>query len=470
MRRLSNSRDVNDGESHVRLTNAQGDRRVWSWKRSLDNSSHHTYRRIVGSRLLFITFGIFSFIVLPYRQRQWFLLNSFTNDYQNQQSKLDPPFVGDMKNDTARDETQDINVNRTILVPNTTDTTTTINNFMGIVARPFSSWPLDTPLPCFQAQEQWMDMSVQFSPATKGLFYLKPYKTGSSTTSGVHLRMARNIAQRRNISSNFDICDTRFDHGPDLTPGYTLFRDRLPEQSFLWTVLRDPTQRAVSHFFHFMVSRKKTEPTDRNFLWFLRDKNFPIQDYYFHALYTKEAYNRDVHKPISVANDILRTYNFIGITERMDESFVALMMILRLKIADILYISAKTKGGYDDAGDKKPQACTYIWPNFVSPGMNEFFASPQWRETVRYDRLLYEAVNRSLDLTIDQLGRDNFQEQLRIFQEAQQIAKDRCLPKTTFPCDASGVFHRENTTDCIWKDSGCGTTCLDEIATELNLW
>jgi Galactose-3-O-sulfotransferase len=487
---------VNSGESRVRYSKAHRQQHgAWRWTRTLV-SNHHFHWRKLGSTLLLITFGIFSFIILPYRQRQWFLLNSL-HDYQKHQP--DPqPIANSPENDTAVDEDRGINTNRAnelgtfvsqieqsspkdvvkvvpdsngpFPVRNNRDTITPNDNFMGIVARPFSSWPIDAPLPCYRAHDQWMDMSVQFSPARKGLFYLKPYKTGSSTTSGVHLRMARNIAQRRTGASSFDICDIRFDHGPDPTPGYTLFRDRLPEQSFLWTVLRDPTQRAVSHFFHFMVSRKKLEPTDRNFKSFLRDKAFPIQDYYFHALYTKEVYNRNLHKPTSVANHILRTYNFIGITERMDESFVALMMLLRLKIADILYISAKTKGGYDDAGNKQPQACTYIWPSFVSPGMKEFFDSKEWREIVRHDRLLYEAVNRSLDLTIDQLGREKFGEQLRIFQEAQKISKERCLPNTTFPCDASGIFHRENTTDCLWKDSGCGTTCLDQIATELNLW
>jgi Galactose-3-O-sulfotransferase len=344
------------------------------------------------------------------------------------------------------------------------------DNFRGIIARPFDDWPQGTPLPCYRPHELWKDDPHQCTPATKGFFYLKPYKTGSSTTSGVHLRMARNIARRR-IKQNIDICETRFAHGPDLSPGYTLFRDRVAEKSFLWTVLRDPTQRAVSHFFHFVVSRKKEEPTDQNFISFLRDESFPIQDYYYHALYTKDKFHRKVHKPTSVANHILRTYNFIGITERMDESFVALMMILRLRISDILYLSAKTKGGYDDAGGKRSgQTCTYIWPSFVSSGMKEFFNSSEWKNMIRYDRLLYEAVNRSLDLTIDQLGRERFQKKLETFREAQEVARRRCLPQTTFPCDTSGTFHRENTTDCIWKDSGCGATCLDDIATELNLW
>ena len=448
-----------------------------------------------GVQLFFISFILFSTFLLPYRQRQWFLLNA--TEYQNHHPTYDSlPMNQSSEKGGAVDEKRNVNTNRanettTVvneqdehdaedsvenvpksnnLIPDLNETNEQIpnNNFMGIVARPFSSWPLNASFPCFQPNDRWKEMAIQFSPAYKGFFFLKPYKTGSSTTSGVHLRIARNVAQRR-YQQNFDICNTRFDHGPDFHPGYTLFRQRIPEKSFLWTVLRDPTARAISEFFHMVVSRQKNEPTDQNFKQFLRQSSH-ISDYYYRALYPKDIFNRDVHKPIPAANHILRTYNFIGVTERMDESFVVLMMLLRLKIADILYLSAKTRGGYDDAGGKSVKTCTYIWPSFVSTGMKEYFSSKEWRERIRYDVFLYEAVNRSLDLTIDQLGRERFHAQLHIFQTAQQAAHERCLPHTKFPCDESGQFHDKNSTDCIWNDSGCGTTCLDKLATELNLW
>jgi hypothetical protein len=342
------------------------------------------------------------------------------------------------------------------------------NSFSGVIARPFLSWPNGTLLPCYPSREDWKHVRVQFTAINRGFFFVKPFKTGSSTTSGVHLRIARNVAKRR-TKLNTTLCASRFDHGPDYYPGYTLFRDRIREESFLWTVIRNPTTRAVSQFFHFEVSRHKIEPTDQKFKTFLRTKD-PIQDYYIRTLYTKDKFDRQSINPITAANTILRSYNFIGITERLDESFVVLMMILKLKIADILYLSAKTKGGYDDAGGRDSKTCTYIWPSFVTPGVDKFLSSKEWRNTTRYDTLLYEAVNRSLDMTIDSLGRDRFDRKLRKFQRAQQVAHTKCLPTTIFPCDASGIYNREETTDCIWKDSGCGATCLDEVATELNLW
>jgi hypothetical protein len=43
----------------------------------------------------------------------------------------------------------------------------------------------------------------------------------------------------------------------------------------------------------------------------------------------------------AIINQILSDYDFIGITERMAESAVALMMLLGVNMGDILYLSAK---------------------------------------------------------------------------------------------------------------------------------
>jgi hypothetical protein len=447
-------------------SNLKRGRNAW---RTWNFCSKRSWKRF-ASTILFVLLIVSSFII-SYRQQQWFRLNSFGEfniEIPRRQSSLEKSSQQPRQSSIYESFTDVSSGGHARLFDDNLNASTRSTEFSGIITRPFPPWPLNASFPCFRPHERWMEMSVQFTPTTNGFLYLKPYKTGSSTASGVHLRIARNVA-KRSTESNFDICHTRFDHGPDYNTGFTLFRNRIPEQSFLWTVLRDPTQRAISEFFHIIVSRQKKEPTDHNFKQFLR-QSAHITDYYYRALDTRVKYTRISHKPIPSTNFILQNYNFIGITERMDESFVVLMMLLRLKITDILYLSAKTKGGYDDAGGKASLTCTYIWPSFVSPGMKVFFDSPEWQEKIRYDALLYEAVNRSLDLTIDQLGRDEFEQHLKVFQSAQAIAMQRCLPNTTFPCDTSGYFHDQNSTDCIWKDSGCGATCLDEIATELNLW
>lgn len=125
-------------------------------------------------------------------------------------------------------------------------------------------------------------------------------------------------------------------------------------------------------------------------------------------------------------------------------------------------------GGYDEGEDQG--GCTFIWPSFISDGMQEFFENDQeWKDIVKNDNILYKAVNRSLDLTIERLGREDFAMNLERFQHAQSLVQTRCHT-TVFPCDSNGRYHSPEETDCLWKDSACGNSCLDEVASELDLW
>ena len=350
------------------------------------------------------------------------------------------------------------------------------NNFTGILARAFDPWPIQQhPLPCFLTSEEsssWR--GLQRTPSDQGFLFLKPYKTGSSTVSGINLRIARNVARKQqreedgastpNIKFTRDaaMCKARSDHGPWKFSAANMYANRIRHQSFLWTVIREPTARMISMFFHFAVSREKMEPTDKNFQEYLQ-KNVKTFEpgYYLQSLSTK-VFNNEKDDPIDFANKILNEYDFIGITERMDESAVVLMMLLNLSMADVLYMSAKSAGGYD--AQKK---CTYIWPSFVTPGMENYFQSDKWQKATRLEVEFYKAANRSLDLTIDKLGRSQFEAHLTKFRQILRVIQEECVPKAVFPCSSLGWNKK---TDCLWKDSGCGTTCLDELSTKMNLW
>jgi hypothetical protein len=153
----------------------------------------------------------------------------------------------------------------------------------------------------------------------------------------------------------------------------------------------------------------------------------------------------------------------------MEESLVALSMLLRVPLSDVMYLKAKGSGGFDDGGlDKK---CTYIQPTFVSPGMQSALDSDWWRDKSRWDRALHLAANRSLDLTIDKLGRERFNEKLEQYKAALKRAQQLCLPRPDmFPCSPTGDYIPPDRTKCLYGDSGCGSDCLDEVADELQLW
>jgi hypothetical protein len=350
-------------------------------------------------------------------------------------------------------------------------TTTEKDDFDGVIPRAFDPWPANMSLPCFEPEPDWRYQ--QETPTNDGLVFIKPYKTGSSTASGINLRMARNIARRRQASdgdtTNFQLCKSRFDHSTaaDLIP------DRRPGKSYLWSIIRDPTQRLVSHFFHMRVSRHKREPSIEAFRDMIYDYlgGSLAHDYYLSTLSISGYHPGGDLDPVETANTILKDYDFIGVTERMDESAVAMAMLLGLPFGDVLYLKAKGHGGYDDGGGRGDMhICTYIWPGFLTNGMREILKGEDWLERSRFDRALHQAANRSLDLTIDKLGRSDFERNLALYRKAQEVAHERCFSQTIFPCSKEGNYTREGQTDCLWNDSGCGYECLDQVATELDLW
>ncbi len=76
---------------------------------------------------------------------------------------------------------------------------------------------------------------------------------------------------------------------------------------------------------------------------------------------------------------------------------------------------------------------------------------------------MYQAVHKSLDLTIDQLGRDEFQRQLHVFRKVNQRAQEHCASRAVGMCSEGGApIPKANRTCYIWSE-GCSHACLDEI-------
>lgn len=103
----------------------------------------------------------------------------------------------------------------------------------------------------------------------------------------------------------------------------------------------------------------------------------------------------------------------------MDESPIVLMMLLRFRIADVLFLNIKGSGGYDGGGYKKE--CFFIEPtNLLTAGMHEFLEGDEWQHYVKPEADLYAAANRSLDSTIERLGRVEFEANLAKYREAKK--------------------------------------------------
>jgi hypothetical protein len=353
-----------------------------------------------------------------------------------------------------------------------------------LVPRSWPAWPRHRPLPCpnpwtnVQDGQHWYDRPVLKRPATQGLFYLKLCKTASSTAAGIQIRLARNLARRQpphptasvaalenEHAATWPVCQTRFLHGW-AGPRMYRFGDRDRKASFLWTTLREPTARYVSEFFHFHVSRKDTPVDVPHLVHFLRRGRHA--DHHSLSWLAVHGYRYGKSNPLATAKLILQDYNFIGVTERMDESMVVLSMLLGVPLRDVLYLSTKQSGSYDAGASK--DMCVRIARSNLTVGMRQHLESDEWQAYVAPEYALWRAAHASLDLTIQKLGREEVSASLARFQQAQAAVLSTCGGNVTkFPCTAEGVRIPNEETDCMVEDMGCGLDCIDRVADELGL-
>jgi Galactose-3-O-sulfotransferase len=330
-------------------------------------------------------------------------------------------------------------------------TTWDLSNYSG----PARAFPVYTyPFPCFPAEES--NYLMLSTPAQEGILFQRPMKTGSTTVAGIVMRMAH----RRKLPGT-NACQHRAFHGGAMQYNYV---NRTIGKSFLFSILRDPTKKAISLFFHFKVGVGQIEPTDVNFKRIMmrpENENVYIRDLAMRPMW---EFNGKENKT-KVIEEILSAYDFIAITERMDESLVVLKMLLSLDFEDIIYVKERSQGGFSN-GPPDSRPCLYIVPSFLTPGMEEFFAGSKWAKQSQGDSMIYKAAYRSLDMTIDALGRKNVEQQVHRFQQINMKAQEMCESTVRSLCDVGG--HRNlpiNNTCYIWGE-GCAHDCLDKFSME----
>jgi hypothetical protein len=136
---------------------------------------------------------------------------------------------------------------------------------------PSRVWPIwnngTEPFPCVYPGADERKLMIT-KPAHQGLLFQRPEKTGTTTMVGIVMRLAHNRAAQRNgyavdspqaiaatnqsephdSPQRFKFCRHRAMHGTAVEMEY---HKRDKKKSFLFSVIRDPTAKAVSRFFHF---------------------------------------------------------------------------------------------------------------------------------------------------------------------------------------------------------------------------
>ena len=311
-----------------------------------------------------------------------------------------------------------------------------------------------------------------------GLIYSKNHKAASSTLAGVTLRAATNYGRRQAATnaSGTQACASYQKHG-----NAQIFHRRDRARSFMYSSIRHPAHRAVSWIFYFgSISESNVDEEyvlsklrDRKYHPMKISKELGAQVQYMHtgvdrpakaALWTdgEPTKVQNLSLSISRVEDVMGQYDFIVIVERLHESLVVFQLLLGLNTSDILYLSAKTSGLYSYNTGRKYNGCHLLAKSFTTPAISAYLSSPMWYARNYDDYLLYLAANRSLDLTIDSLGRPRFNEALNKYENMMQDAKI-CEKETITPCTADGAVVDEKERHCYVLDWGCGYPCLDRL-------
>jgi hypothetical protein len=310
-----------------------------------------------------------------------------------------------------------------------------------------------------------MDWCMKEDPEDErihGLLLAKTFKTGSTTAAAVTMQISHRLGKRKGIES----CISHTSHGLSISNAITT-RERA--SSVVWTTVRDPGKRAVSSYAFYRAGRLGEEPTDDNMLFFLEGaKNHQIAQ-----LRTQRGASAAGGSPTAqyvpqlyteIANilrlEVLSTYDFIAVTERMEESLIVMKLLWNLRDGDILVSSVKQAGGWTYSWDV-PKTCFHVPKLKVTPAVQEYIDTDF--VTGNADYVLNAFANRALDATIDTLGRELVGKEIQKHRRLKELVAEHCRDEVIFPCSDDGEWQSGYATNCYENDIGCGYPCINRF-------
>jgi hypothetical protein len=340
-----------------------------------------------------------------------------------------------------------------------------------------------------------------FTLPIEGVFYNKMPKAASSTLAGINRRIAVHWGHRlhgtgssssnkslsyvldpKDMDARANSCTHKEFH---VIGAGRFYGNRVQTNSFLWGSIRDPASRALSRIFFYQISQGGLKDDDETILLTLKGSynpqtgciskgrgGFQLQYLALNTLDEWLAWGRmfptTVQRPDIIeeqVRNVTQQYDFLALTERMDESVVALQLLLGLNVGDVLSTSAKVGGAFYYHG--KDLGCIPLRKTHSSPAVREYLESDEWQAVNYGDYLLYAAANRSLDMTIDRLGRDRFDNALQIYRGLLAIVEEECARETFFACSEDGKAQVDLVqSSCYDADEGCGYACIDRLVHE----
>ena len=147
-------------------------------------------------------------------------------------------------------------------------------------------------------------------------------------------------------------------------------------------------------------------------------------------------------------SDILRKYDFIGITDRFEESMLVLAHRLGLDIVDMLYLKAKDSH-HLTVDDKGAHLVPSVPVRNQSESVREY-SKNEWYGLNAVDYVLWNKVNEEMDRQIAEI--DAFDAKLHRYKLLLEKVQNQC-----------GHFQNDRI-DCLHGDNDCGQRCIREVA------
>lgn len=273
----------------------------------------------------------------------------------------------------------------------------------------------------------------QHGAATPNIVFIKTPKTGGSTTGGV----LRRIGAANGLSG---ITDRKWIHRE---PGiwanhnpYSSMRtkiNKLKQPKVLCTMIRKPIAQALSNFYY---ANNDNDFSDKNII---------------KSLGHREA--NHIANYMGVRRDDI-FYDWIGITERYDESLVMLKHVMATRnmnvtFGDLLYL--KTKDSSNHTLRKRED----IIPNKPIEEQSkkvQIFVETYFNQKHALEIELFQKLNEKLDNFIAMTP--EFGTELAYFSFHLHQAQALCAQY------GSGQGHP----DCYWADNGCAVNCFNNYA------
>ena len=216
---------------------------------------------------------------------------------------------------------------------------------------------------------------------------------------------------------------------------------------------------AYSHYFYFKISHQNHTATEDDILEVLKTKH---QNYQSKYLDLPSSQN---NKLSSSTDRIINGYDFLAVNERMEESLVVLAMLAQIPLTDVVVLNSKLAGAYDGGNGK---SCVKLKKKWTTPKIDKYILG-DYRKANKHDYQLYDAAQRSLDRTIDALGRKRVEENVEVLKRLQQQNEERCASEVTMPCpepedESKKQEHMRLVKEsCYFSDIGCGHACTDSV-------